>query len=669
MTKPLLIEVGVEELPAIPFLKELPNIEKKWLEILEEYKLGCGFDFFYTPRRIVFWHREFPIAQQDSEVEFFGAPIAIAYKDGNPTNAAISFAKKCDIDVESLSKTTKDGKEILYFKQLLIGKKSDEVLNEMVNKLFKSLNFGKSMRWGNRNDSFIRPIRWVCVMMGEEIVPCELFGKNSKNESFGHRMVSNEPFGFNFCGEYFCKLDKNGVILSQDERQKIVLDQIKKIENENDIEVEIDDELLSEVVAITENPQALLGCFEEHFLELPPEVIITSMKTNQRYFAVFKNGKLTNKFIVVANAICDDYTKIINGNERVLRPRLSDAMFFYKNDLQNGFDIEGLKKIIFLDGLGSLFDKISREVEISKALCTALQIDNSDAARASYLAKGDLLTQVVYEFTELQGLIGSYYAQIFGENQVVATCIKEQYLPIGENSEMPSTIESAVVAMSNKIDTLMALFSIGKLPTGNKDPFALRRAAAGVIKIILDQKLNINIFEFFAQIATQYKSYDLNLLNEFVLERLQQILAANPSIMKSVLASGERNILIIAQKVEALNNVIKAYDFKELSSTFKRVANITKEVDFEMLNIDRSLFEEPAENALFDKFQEKIGRNYDNFEDNLNALFELKNELDEFFDKVFVNHENEKIKINRKSLIAQIYLEFRKIADIKEITL
>ena len=669
MTKPLLIEVGVEELPAIPFLKELPNIEKKWLEILEEYKLGCGFDFFYTPRRIVFWHREFPMSQQDSEVEFFGAPISIAYKDTIPTNAAISFANKCGTNVENLSKSIKDGKEVLYFKQQQTGKKSIVVLEEMVNKLFKSLNFGKSMRWGNRSDSFIRPIRWVCVMHGDEIVPCELFGKQSSNQSFGHRMVSNEPFVFDFCGEYFCKLDKAGVILSQDERKKIVLEQIKKIENENNIEVEIDEELLAEVVTITENPQALLGTFEEHFLELPPEVIVTSMKTNQRYFAVFKNSKLTNKFIFVANAICDNYTKIINGNERVLRPRLSDAMFFYKNDLQNGFDIEALNKIVFLDGLGTVLDKVYREIEIAKTFCGAINVDSTNASRAAYLAKGDLLTQVVYEFTELQGLIGSYYAEIFGENKIVATCIKEQYLPVGENSEMPSTIESAVVAIANKIDTLMALFSIGKLPTGNKDPFALRRAAAGILKIILSQKININLFDFFVQISNNYKKFDLTLLNDFILERLQQILGTNPSVMKAVLSSGERNILLIAQKVEALNSVIKGYDFKELSSTFKRVANITKEVDFENLNIDKSLFEENAENALFEKFQEKTKQSYQSFEENLNALFDLKFELDDFFDKVFVNHEDEKIKNNRKSLIALIYLEFKKIADIKEITL
>ena len=295
MNKPLLIEIGVEELPAIPFLNELPNIEKKWSDILEKNSLLCDFDFFYTPRRLVLWHREFQLTQEDSVVEHFGAPIKIAYKDGEPTGAAISFAKKCEVDVSQIGKIDQGKGEVLYFKQEVKGKESKVLLNEMINEFIHSLNFGKSMRWGSRTDSFIRPIRNLSVILGEEIVNAEIFGVKSSNFSFAHRMVSYEPFTYSFAGDYFCKLDKNGVILYPDERRKIILEQMKNIEQRHNIKIEIDSELLEEVVAITEYPTALIGKFDEDFLELPEEVIVTSMKENQRYFAVYKDGKLIDE--------------------------------------------------------------------------------------------------------------------------------------------------------------------------------------------------------------------------------------------------------------------------------------------------------------------------------------------------------------------------------------
>ena len=291
MNKPLLIEIGVEELPAIPFLNELPNIEKKWSDILEKNRLLCDFDFFYTPRRLVLWHREFQVKQEDSVVEQYGAPVKIAYKDGEPTGAAISFAAKCGVDVSALQTIDLGKGEVLYFKQQVSGTESKFLLNEMINEFIHSLNFGKSMRWASRTDSFIRPIRSLSVLLGEEIVDAELFGVKSSNYSFAHRMVSYEPFTYNFAGDYFCKLDKYGVILYPDERRKIILEQMKNIEQRHNVKIEIDTELLEEVVAITEYPTALIGKFDIEFLELPEEVIVTSMKENQRYFAVYKDDK------------------------------------------------------------------------------------------------------------------------------------------------------------------------------------------------------------------------------------------------------------------------------------------------------------------------------------------------------------------------------------------
>ncbi|MDN5054477.1 glycine--tRNA ligase subunit beta [Aliarcobacter butzleri] len=671
MNKPLLIEIGVEELPAIPFLNELPNIEKKWSDILEKNRLLCDFDFFYTPRRLVLWHREFQVKQEDSTIEQFGAPVKIAYKDGVPTGAAISFAAKLGVDVSVLEKKDLGKGEVLYFKQEVIGSESKTLLNEMINEFVAFLNFGKSMRWASRTDSFIRPIRSLSVLLGDEIVDAELFGVKSSNFSFAHRMVSYEPFTYSFAGDYFCKLDKSGVILYPDERRKIILEQMKNIEQRHNIKIEIDTELLEEVVAITEYPTALIGKFDEEFLELPEEVIVTSMKENQRYFAVYKDGNLTNNFIVVSNAKTNDFGYIIQGNEKVLRPRLADAMFFYKNDIRNGLSNEGLKKLVFVEGLGSMYDKCEREAKIASYLANTFEVKEKELIqRAVMLSKADLMSEMVYEFTELQGLMGYYYAKIAKEDNLVSLALKEQYLPTGEDSELPSNVFSSIVALSNKLDNLMALFSVGKIPTGSKDPFGLRRAAAGIVKIAMEHKLPIDLSKIIDELSTNYKNLDKKVLIEFFNERLFKIFEVNPTVLKAVLASGETDIYKISQKLCALNPIVQSDNFKDYVATFKRVANIIKDVDVNSkLLIDEKLFEDKEEKELFAKFNEVQSKTYKTYDEELEALFALKPELDNFFDNVFVNHENEKIKINRKNLVGVIYQGFRKIADIKEITI
>ncbi|MBY0540129.1 MAG: glycine--tRNA ligase subunit beta, partial [Campylobacterales bacterium] len=509
MNKPLLIEIGVEELPAIPFLNELPNIEKKWSDILEKNRLLCEFDFFYTPRRLVLWHREFQVAQEDSTIEQYGAPVKIAYKDGVPTGAAISFATKCGVDVSELEKIDLGKGEVLYFKQEVKGSPSKTLLNDMINEFVHSLNFGKSMRWASRTDSFIRPIRSLSILLGDEIVDAELFGVKSSNFSFAHRMVSYEPFSYSFAGDYFCKLDKSGVILYPDERRQRILSQMKDIEQRHNIKIEIDTELLEEVVAITEFPTALIGKFDVEFLELPEEVIVTSMKENQRYFAVYKDGKLTNNFIVVSNSKTEDFGYIIAGNEKVLRPRLADAMFFYKNDIKNGLSNEGLKKLVFVEGLGSMYEKCEREAKIASYLADIFDVKEKELLqKAVMFSKADLMSEMVYEFTELQGLMGYYYAKLAGEDKLVYTALKEQYLPDGEDSELPSNVFSSIVALSNKLDNLMGLFSVGKIPTGSKDPFALRRAAAGIVKIAMEHKLSLDLSKIIDELSHNYKNLD-----------------------------------------------------------------------------------------------------------------------------------------------------------------
>lgn len=673
MIKTLLIEIGVEELPAIPLLKELKNIEKKYLDILQRYSLTCEFEFYYTPRRLVLWHREFKTKQDDAAEEFFGAPLEMAYKDGEPTAAALGFAKKCGVDISEIGTAKKGAKDVLYYKREIKGRDSNEVLGDIVEAWIKSLDFGKSMRWGSLEEGFIRPIRWLNVLLGDVLVDMELFGVRSKKETFVHRMSSFESIGINGTKDYFEKLKEGGVTLFADERKQKILSEFRALEQKHSLNIEIDDELLNEVVAITESPKPLIGSFDEEFLRLPPEVIITSMKEHQRYFAVFKDDKLINSFVVVSNALCDDYSKVVQGNEKVLRPRLADALFFYDNDVKKGLSTKGLEKVVFMKGLGSVADKIERERAIAATLFDMYAFEDSKKAlldRAVSLAKADLMSEMVYEFTELQGLMGSYYAREAKESDEVALAIKEQYLPLGEESELPSTLLGAILAMSIKLDTLLGLFSINEIPTGSRDPFALRRAVNGIIRITKEHNLEFDIRKTFTELAKGYAEFDLSKLEEFFLERIRQYYKVNPSVVEAVLSSGERELLGIGKKIGALDALVNSEGFSEYFSTFKRVANITKDIDMSQeLSVDEKLLSEEAERTLHTKFKEVCAKRYDSYEEELDALFGLKPELDKFFDDVMVNAEDEALRKNRKSLVSSVYKAILSIADIKEVSI
>ena len=672
MLKTLLIEIGVEELPAVPLLKELQNIETKYTKILEKYSLLSDFEFYYTPRRLVMWHREFKTAQEDSVEEFFGAPLTVAYKDGEATLAANGFAKKCGVSLEELSSTEKGGKEVLYYKKDVAGKASTELIPEIISEWIHSLEFGKTMRWGSASESFIRPIRWVNVMLDDTLVPFTLFDVDSAKETFVHRIANFGSLEVKGAKEYFETLKEGGVTLFPELRAEKIQADFAKIEKESGLSIEIDEELFDEVVAITENPTALLGSFDAKFLRLPPEVIVTSMKEHQRYFPVFKEDKLINKFVVVSNALTDDFSEVVAGNEVVLRPRLADALFFWDNDLKAGLSTKGLEKITFFDGLGSVTDKIEREGVIANRLFEkyGLSCKKENLERAVELAKADLMTEMVYEFTELQGLMGGYYAREQGEDEQVATAITEQYLPDGEDSDLPSTPLSAVVAMSIKLDTLLGLFSVNQIPTGSRDPFALRRAVNGLVRIVNEFAFEFDIIETMKELAQNYEPIDLEKLESFILERIKRSYDVNPSIIEAVLASGERELLALGRKIEALNNLVNSEGFDEVSSTFKRVANITKDLDLtQEMQVNSELFEEAEENTLYEKYQAVSQEAYGSYEEELDALLGLKPELDAFFTNVMVNAEDEKVKNNRKSLVASVYKSILKIADIKEVSI
>jgi len=682
MTKSLLIEIGVEELPAIPLLKIVKNIEKSWKKILDEYRLTTDFEFTYTPRRLVLKHRGMPLKQADNTLEFFGPPVGVAFRDGAVTKAGEGFARKCGVSFEALGEIEKNGKTCLYFKEEQTGADTVELLEEMLLKWLNSMAFGKMMRWGSRTDEFIRPLRWLQVRLGNELVKIELFGVESECKTFVHRMVNFNPVEVKEVSDYAQILAEGKVLLYPKEREAKILAEFEALEMEHHLKIERDPSLLAEIVAITENPKALMGSFDELFLALPPEVIVTSMKEHQRYFPVFEKETLSNKFVVVSNAVTEDYGKVIAGNERVLKPRLADGLFFYQNDLKRGLITDGLEKITFMDGLGSLTDKITREKNIAGKLLNLymkqVEIETGKSAtelmrlmeETLSLAKADLTSEMVYEFTELQGLMGYYYAKALGKDDLLSQAIKEQYFPLGEGGELPSSIFSAIVAISIKLDTLMGLFSVGKIPTGSKDPFALRRAVNGIVRMVIAYDLSFNIDEVIAMLDELYGEFDRAKLKEFMLERIKKSLPANPSVITAVLESGERDINEIAKKVVALNKIVSETSFKEQFSTFKRVANISKEVNLEdKLSVNVNLFSEAIESELYSEYKRTVEKEYGSYEEKLKAMFALKEKLDRYFEDVMVNVEAIEIRNNRKNTVASIYKSFREIADIKEISI
>lgn len=669
----LLIEFGVEELPAIPFLKEIKNFDLKWQKALDEFGIKGKFEINYTPRRIVI-SGQIPQFTPDIEIENIGAPKSIALKDGKWTKAAESFANKYYLSLDKLEFKEIGGKEVLYFKSLNKGKPTKEILPIAMLNFLNSLNFGKSMRWGRGEFEFIRPLRSLICMLDNEDLGVEIFGVKSQKAFYPHRDFGYEKIKFDDINEYFSELEKHGVMLKSNDRMAKISADFLEIQIQNNIKIQIDSDLLNEVTAITENPVALFGSFDESFLEVPSEVIITSMKENQRYFPVEKNGKLSNHFVVVSNSSAKNQDLIIKGNEKVLKARLSDAKFFWESDLRAEFNAEKLKNITYLDGLGSMYDKELRECEIAQILAKiySKELQNEcgedylqELKKAVMLSKADLTTQMVYEFTDLQGIMGSYYAKSKGQSEFVANAIKEQYLPTGEQSECPKNLFSSIVAICGKLDSLMGLFSINKIPSGNKDPYALRRAATGIIKIVLNMDLSFDIKEISSKIAKNYKKFDLKILQDFIFDRLFTMYEVNSSVISACLSSGESDIKKLNLNIKALDEIVKSSEFDANFDTFKRLANILK--DSKIGKIDEKLFEDESEKALFEAFN-ALELDLNKPKKYLNNLFGLKNEIDKFFESVMINHENPKIKANRIALIGQIYNAFLKIADIKEIS-
>ncbi|UOR24132.1 glycine--tRNA ligase subunit beta [Helicobacter pylori] len=695
----LLVEILVEELPAQALLNEYKEMPKKLQALFQKRALEVGnIEIFYTPRRLCLLVKDFPLLTQETKEEFFGPPVKIACNHQDKTQGlnelGLGFYQKLGLkDHQHFQTAFKNNKEVLYHAKIHAKEPTKDLIMPIVLEFLEGLNFGKSMRWGNVEKSFIRPIHNICVLFnGENFNGIEVkeYGFKTKQATKVHRQEGFDFIQVDSPKAYFEVLEKKHVILDPKKREAKILQEIKELETKHNIIVEIDRDLLDEVVAITEYPSALLGEFDKAFLKLPSEIITTSMKENQRYFAAFnqksqESPTLHNGFIVVSNAINKDKQKIIAGNQKVLKARLSDAVFFYENDLKKPLDNAPLESVVFVQGLGTLKDKMEREAIIAQYLtqkyASSLNMPLEKAlelvSRAVRIAKADLLSEVVYEFSELQGIMGYYYALKQNENELVALSVKEQYLPASENAPLPSSVFSTIVALSLKLDSLFSLFSVGKIPSGSKDPFALRRLSFGLLKIIahygLGFDLKADLKNLFEKVGA-YQSFDLEVLEKFLLERFNNLIDCNPSIIRSVLNTNERDIVKIIQKVKALKRFLddpKNAQKKELLfSAFKRLANINKDRNpNESSEFSISLFKELQEHALFEAFNAIKTSAFESLDSKIEAYFSLHAPLEEYFKSVLVMDKDIEIQKNRKNFLWSVYQSFLEIGDIKEIAI
>lgn len=695
----LLVEILVEELPAQALLNEYKEMPKKLHALFQKRALEVGnIEIFYTPRRLCLLVKDFPLLTQETKEEFFGPPVKIACNHQDKTQGlnalGLGFYQKLGLkDHQHFQTAFKNNKEVLYHAKIHAKEPTKDLIMPIVLEFLEGLNFGKSMRWGNVEKSFIRPIHNICVLFnGENFNGIEVkeYGFKTKQATKVHRQEGFDFIQVDSPKAYFEVLEKNHVILDPKKREAKILQEIKELETKHCIIVEIDRDLLDEVVAITEYPSVLLGEFDKAFLKLPSEIITTSMKENQRYFAVFdqksqESPTLHNGFIVVSNAINKDKQKIIAGNQKVLKARLSDAVFFYENDLKKPLDNAPLESVVFVQGLGTLKDKMEREAIIAQYLtqkyASSLNMPLEKAlelvSRAVRIAKADLLSEVVYEFSELQGIMGYYYALKQNENELVALSVKEQYLPTSENAPLPSSVFSTIVALSLKLDSLFSLFSVGKIPSGSKDPFALRRLSFGLLKIIahygLGFDLKADLKNLFEKVGV-YQSFDLEVLEKFLLERFNNLIDCNPSVIRSVLNTNERDIVKIIQKAKALKRFLddpKNAQKKELLfSTFKRLANINKDRNpNESSEFSISLFKELQEHALFEAFNAIKTSAFESLDSKIEAYFGLHAPLEEYFKSVLVMDKDIEIQKNRKNFLWGVYQSFLEIGDIKEIAI
>jgi glycyl-tRNA synthetase beta chain len=679
----LLIELGTEELPP-KSLKSLATAFYQSIKTqLESNDLGYSdIKWFATPRRLAIQVYDLVDKQQDKVVEKRGPAVNVAFDEqGNPSKAAQGWARSNSIAIEQAERLVTDKGEWLLHRATVAGKTVAELVPGMVTTALNKLPIAKPMRWGAERIQFIRPVHTLTMLYGEQIIAGEALGINSSNQVQGHRFHYEGLLTIAHANDYVAELAKAFVEVDFKQRQEKIVAQIEKVASDIDAVALIDQDLLDEVTALVEWPVTLVGTFDEDFLNVPAEPLIYSMKDHQKYFPVTdKKGQLVNKFIFVANIESKDPNAVVYGNEKVIRPRLADAEFFFKTDKKQSLEsrLLSLESVLFQKQLGTLKAKSERIAQLSKYIAEQLNENAEDAYRAGLLSKTDLMSEMVLEFPQVQGTMGKYYALHDGENNNIAQALEDQYRPRFAGDALPEANIGCAVAISDKIDSLVGIFGINQPPKGDKDPFALRRAAIGSIRIIIEKQLDLDLS---ALINKSIALFGDKLLNEntasdvldFIMGRFRafyQEQGISVDVIQAVLAKKSSAPLDFEKRIKAVTFFGELPEAATLAAANKRVGNILAKFDgqlYQAFNTD--LATEQAEQDLADIYQQislKVTplMAEKNYQAALTELAQLKAPIDTFFDSVMVMSDDEAVKVNRLTLLNEIRNSFFAIADI-----
>lgn len=687
MSKELLLEIGTEEIPAAFLNKALKDMEEMAEAMFQEYRLQHGtVRALGTPRRLSLVVENLHEKQDDIIIEKMGPAKKVAFDaEGNPTKAALGFAKGQGVEFSEMETVMTDKGEYICVRKKSAGIPTAELLPDLLIRFISGIPFRKSMRWSSYDFRFARPIHWILALFGGEVVPFAIEDIQSGRTSFGHRFMSNQPFEVTGYGDYLQKAREHSVIVDPQERKEIILREVQKAAASAGGEALIDPDLLETVTFLVEYPNAICGSFAQEYLKLPKEVLITSMMTHQKYFPVVgADKKLIPNFVTVNNTLPRDPSVVRRGNEKVIRARLSDANFFFQEDQKVKLDqrVEGLKQVIYHTKLGTSFEKVQRfqalSAKIAELIAPAL---GTTVNRAAYLAKADLDTQMVGEFSELQGVMGREYALLSGENSVVAKAIYEHYLPISAGGALPETEEGSIVSIADKLDTIVGFFGVNLIPSGTADPYALRRQSIGIINIILnktyvlplDRLIDCSLDILKEKLMQSPAEVKANVLDFFRSRFENQMTAQGFSydVVNAVLATNDWDLCRCYSKIKAMENFKADPVFLPFATTFKRVENIIK--NFKDGIIDPALFENDAESVLYTTFTGIRDKALTFVEQGdyltcLKELAALKGAVDGFFESVLVMAKDEKVKFNRLSLLEAISALFHKIADFSYIS-
>ncbi|MCX5853895.1 MAG: glycine--tRNA ligase subunit beta [Deltaproteobacteria bacterium] len=686
MGKELLLEIGTEEIPAAFLPKAIKDMDDIIRKEFSGRRIHHGdIKTMATPRRLCLCVADLSTRQEDQIVEKMGPAKNVAFdKDGNPSKAATGFARGQGLDVNELEMMTTEKGEYVCARKKITGEYTKTLLPNILVKFIGSIPFKKSMRWSNLDFRFARPIHWIVAIYGGETIPFNIENITSGNKSHGHRFMSPKPFVVKSFKEYLLKCRKNYVIVNPEERRKTILEEAQKVAEGVNGKIYFTDDLLETVTYLTEYPTAVCGSFDKEYLKIPKEVLTTSMISHQKYFPVVdEGGRLLPYFITINNTLARDPAIVARGNEKVIRARLADAKFFFEEDQKTSLDVhfEKLKQVVFHTQLGTSYEKIMQVRKLAQYIADQINPSLKETVdRTAVLAKADLETQMVCEFTELQGIMGREYALIAGEKPVVAKAIYEHYLPVAAGGTLPETDEGSIVSVADKIDTIVGFFGVNLVPTGTADPYALRRQALGIINIILNKQYPLQLGDLIdkslAIMGDKLKRHPGEIradILEFFKGRFenQLISQGHPyDVVDAVLATGVSDIVQSQKKIEAMEIFKSHADFEPLATAFKRVGNIIK--GFENGSIDPAKFDSDEEKQLFTSYlniSEQV-INYIGRADYRSALLELarlRKSVDDFFEKVLVMAKDDAVRFNRLSLLKEISNLFHRIADFSKI--